>query len=96
MVILFMYRLTIKWTSAIITTMQKGAAVKVTAKPVKLLNPRSGDTQVMGTEPTWEVQPTDNRISRMSKAFGWYNYFYGKKRCSGHDRVLSRSTGSQR
>jgi len=59
--------------------MQQGAAVKVTAKPVKLLNPRSGDTQVMGTEPTWEVQPTDNRTSRMSKAFGWYNYFYGKK-----------------
>ena len=59
--------------------MQQGATVKVTAKPVKLLNPRSGDTQVMGTEPTWEVQPTDNRISRMSKAFGWYNYFYGKK-----------------
>jgi hypothetical protein len=74
-----MYRLTIKWASAIITTMQQGATVKVTAKPVKLLNPRSGDTQVMGTEPTWEVQPTDNRISRMSKAFGWYNYFYGKK-----------------
>lgn len=53
--------------------------MKLTAKPVKLLNPRSGDTQVMGTEPTWDVQPTDNRISRMSKAFGWYNYFYGKK-----------------
>ena len=48
-------------------------------KAIKLLNPRSSDTQVMGPEPTWEVQPTDNRISRMSKAFGWYNYFYGKK-----------------
>lgn len=53
--------------------------MKVATKPVKPLNPRSGDTQVMGTEPTWEVQPTNNRISRMSKAFGWYNYFYGKK-----------------
>lgn len=49
------------------------------AKTIKLLNPRSGDTGVMGNEPTWEVQPTDNRISRMSKAFSWYNYFYGKK-----------------
>ena len=61
--------------------------MKVTAKPVKLLNPRSGDTQVMGTEPTWEVQPTDNRVSRMSKAFGWYNYFYGKK--DARDMIVS-------
>jgi len=53
--------------------------MKVASKPVKLLNPRSADTGVMGTEPTWERQPTDNRISAMSKAFGWYNYFYGKK-----------------
>lgn len=82
-----MYRLTIIPEPAIITTMQKGAAMKVTAKPVKLLNPRSGDTQVMGTEPTWEVQPTDNRISRMSKAFGWYNYFYGKK--DARDMIVS-------
>jgi hypothetical protein len=67
--------------------MQQGADVKVTAKPVKLLNPRSGDTQVMGTEPTWEVQPTNNRISRMSKAFGWYNYFYGKK--DARDMIVS-------
>lgn len=53
--------------------------MKVASKPVKLLNPRSADTGVMGTEPTWERQPTDNRISALSKAFGWYNYFYGKK-----------------
>jgi hypothetical protein len=53
--------------------------MKITAKPVKLLNPRSADTNVMGTEPTWQHQPTDNRISAMSKAFSWYNYFYGKK-----------------
>lgn len=53
--------------------------MKVASKPVKLLNPRSADTGVMGTEPTWERQPTDNRISALSKAFSWYNYFYGKK-----------------
>jgi hypothetical protein len=53
--------------------------MKVAAKPVKLLNPRSADTGVMGTEPTWERQPTDNRFSALSKAFSWYNYFYGKK-----------------
>ena len=48
-------------------------------KPVKLLNPRSSDTNVMGGEPPWKMQPTDNRISALSKAFSWYNYFYGKK-----------------
>lgn len=48
-------------------------------KPIKLLNPRSSDTNVMGGEPVWKMQPTENRISAMSKAFSWYNYFYGKK-----------------
>jgi len=33
----------------------------------------------MGGEPAWKTQPTENRISEMSKAFSWYNYFYGKK-----------------
>jgi hypothetical protein len=51
----------------------------VAHKPVKPLNPRSADTNVMGPEPTWKVQPTDNRFSALSKAFSWYNYFYGKK-----------------
>lgn len=53
--------------------------MKVASKPVKLLNPRNSDTGVMGGEPTWAVQPTNNRISALSKAFSWYNYFYGKK-----------------
>jgi hypothetical protein len=53
----------------------KGAQMK----PVKLLNPRSSDTNVMGGEPPWKTQPTENRISALSKAFSWYNYFYGKK-----------------
>ena len=48
-------------------------------KPPKPLNPRSADTNAMGMEPTWAYQPTDYRISALSKAFGWYNYFYGKK-----------------
>jgi hypothetical protein len=48
-------------------------------KPIKLLNPRSSDTNVMGGEPPWKTQPTENRISALSKAFSWYNYFYGKK-----------------
>ena len=48
-------------------------------KSIKLLNPRSSDTNVMGGEPPWRTQPTENRISALSKAFSWYNYFYGKK-----------------
>jgi len=48
-------------------------------KPIKLLNPRSSDTNVMGGEPVWKTQPTEHRISALSKAFTWYNYFYGKK-----------------
>ena len=46
---------------------------------LKPMNPKSADTKYVGLEPTWRVQPTDNRISTMSYAFGWYNYFYGKK-----------------
>ena len=53
--------------------------MSVTTKSVKLLNPRSADTNVMGPEPTWKIQPSNNRISALSKAFSWYNYFYGKK-----------------
>jgi hypothetical protein len=51
----------------------------IATKTVKPLNPRSADTNAMGMEPTWKVQPSDNRISALSKAFSWYNYFYGKK-----------------
>jgi hypothetical protein len=45
------------------------------------MNPRSPDTKYVGNEPEWRVQPEQdrNRISAMSHAFGWYNYFYGKK-----------------
>ena len=46
---------------------------------VKSLNPRSPDTKYVGNEPEWRVQPTSNRVSSFSNAFGWYNYFYGKK-----------------
>jgi len=50
-----------------------------TAQAVKPLNPRSPDTKILGEEPTWHVQPADNRVSRLSAAFNWYNYFYSKK-----------------
>ena len=53
--------------------------MKPTLAAVRPLNPRSSDTNVMGMEPVWKEQPTDHRVSRLSKAFSWYNYFYGKK-----------------
>jgi len=50
-----------------------------TAQAVKPLNPRSPDTKMLGEEPMWHVQPTEHRVSRLSAAFNWYNYFYSKK-----------------
>jgi hypothetical protein len=60
--------------------------MKSTAQ-VKLLNPRSPDTKVMGHEPEWREQPVSGRISALSKAFAWYNYFYGKK--DARDMIVS-------
>ena len=51
-------------------------ATRIAVKP---MNPRSPDTKYTGMEPTWRVQPTDDRTSQLSAAFSWYNYFYGKK-----------------
>jgi len=53
--------------------------MNATRAAVKPLNPRSPDTKYTGLEPTWRVQPTDDRTSQLSSAFSWYNYFYGKK-----------------
>jgi len=50
--------------------------MKVSLKP---LNPRSPDTKYVGNEPTWSVQPTEERFTALTRAFNWYNYFYGKK-----------------
>ena len=50
--------------------------MKVSLKP---LNPRSPDTKYVGLEPTWAQQPTESRFTALSRAFNWYNYFYGKK-----------------
>jgi len=50
--------------------------MKVSLKP---LNPRSPDTKYVGLEPTWATQPTEERFTAMTRAFSWYNYFYGKK-----------------
>ena len=45
----------------------------------KPLNPRSPDTKYVGEEPLWRSQPTEDRFTALSRAFNWYNYFYGKK-----------------
>lgn len=49
------------------------------AKSIKPLNPRSPDTKYVGEEPLWRTQPTEDRFTALSRAFNWYNYFYGKK-----------------
>ena len=59
----------------------------IATKSVKPLNPRSPDTKFMGLEPTWHDAPMAGRISSMSKAFAWYNYFYGKK--DARDMIVS-------
>jgi hypothetical protein len=53
--------------------------MNATRTALKPLNPRSPDTKYTGLEPTWRVQPTDDRNSQLSRTFSWYNYFYGKK-----------------
>jgi hypothetical protein len=61
------------------TTKAKPMATLAAKANVKSLNPRSPDTKYVGHEPEWRVQPVSNRVSSFSNAFGWYNYFYGKK-----------------
>lgn len=46
---------------------------------LKSLNPATADVKYTGSEPQWTVQPEHNRISRLTEAFSWYNYHYGKK-----------------
>ena len=71
--------MTPKQKFVIITALISGDHVKTAPRAIKPLNPRSADTQVMGGEPTWRTQPETDRTSRMTQAFSWYNYFYGKK-----------------
>jgi len=45
----------------------------------KPLNPKSPDTKYVGNEPVWSQQPEHSRFVALTRAFNWYNYFYGKK-----------------
>lgn len=47
---------------------------------IKRLNPKGAEFKYVGPEPEWRVQPTsEDRLSKLGKAFSWYNYHYGKK-----------------
>jgi hypothetical protein len=47
---------------------------------IKRLNPKGAEFKYVGPEPEWHIQPTsENRLSRLAKAFQWYNYHYGKR-----------------
>ena len=62
--------------------------MKAALARIKPLNPRSNDTKFMGHEPEWHVQPEyEQRAGRLSAAFNWYNYFYGKK--DARDMILA-------
>ena len=49
------------------------------AYKIKPLNHKSPDTKYVGLEPTWKLQPTEDRFATLTRAFNWYGYFYGKK-----------------
>lgn len=47
---------------------------------VKAINPRDPDTQYMGPEPLFVLQPdSDRRSVALARAFNWYNRFCSKK-----------------
>ena len=47
---------------------------------IKRLNPKGAEFKYVGPEPEWRTQPTsEDRLSRLGKAFAWYNYHYGKR-----------------
>jgi hypothetical protein len=58
----------------------KTAKVTTDGSIAKELIPRDSDTGYVGDEPGFAVQPVEAaRLGLMSKAFGWYNRFFGKK-----------------
>jgi len=49
-----------------------------TQKAPKRIVPRGPDTKYTGDEPTWDLQPTEERKSALTQAFSWYNYYCSK------------------
>jgi hypothetical protein len=65
---------------------RKTASTKIIMKKasdysqVKTLNPRDPDTEYLGPEPMFAVQPDeDRRRVALMRSFTWYGRFYGKK-----------------
>ena len=53
---------------------------KSNSNEIKRLNPKGAEFKYVGPEPEWRTQPTsEDRLSKLGKAFAWYNYHYGKK-----------------
>lgn len=51
-----------------------------TVAKLKTMNPGTADVKYTGSEPQWTQQPLpESRISRLTEAFAWYNYHYGRK-----------------
>jgi hypothetical protein len=56
--------------------------MNATRAAVKPLNPRSPDTKYTGLEPTWRVQPTDDRTSATQCCFLLVQLLLRQKRCT--------------
>jgi hypothetical protein len=51
-----------------------------TVAKLKPMNPGTADVKYTGIEPCWEQQSQyGDQVSRLTKAFSWYNYHYGRK-----------------
>lgn len=51
----------------------------MTQTKLKPLNPKSPDQKYMGNEPEWPHEAKFTRFAAVSRAWHWYNYYYGKK-----------------
>lgn len=61
-------------------TTRKSKKTVSSSAVVKQLIPRVADVKYTGIEPEWHAQPDETtRLSRVTSAFTWYNYHYGKK-----------------
>lgn len=60
------------------TTRRPGTGLKAKPKKVPLpRTPKMVDTKYLGLEPEFDRPMTDNDMIGMTRAYGWYNHFYG-------------------
>lgn len=49
-------------------------------KPWKAINTQAADAKYIGSEPEWDIQPSeDSRTSALGRAFAWYSYNFSNK-----------------